>query len=125
MKGSSPTTLRYFARASSRLLRNSARVRASVFDPLPGLFEIPFARPPARKARVHIREYLLVADNVLLAEAHQPQIPYHIDVSFSRVERDQFRPLANAKRRSVDPSRLTPDVMDRCKPVEKDLPDDH
>ncbi len=63
--------------------------------------------------------------NILLAEPNQPQIPHHVDIRFGRVQRDQFRSLANTKSRSINPGGLTPDVVDRGESVEKDLSHNH
>ena len=62
-----------------------------------------------------------MVDNVLLSEFDEPHIPDHIDVSFRCIQRDEFGSFPDPERRSVDPGRLTPDVINRCKPVKQNL----
>jgi hypothetical protein len=74
---------------------------------------------------LHVREQLFVGGDVLVRQRKQPQKSHHIDVSFGRIERDQFGALENAECRGIDPRRLSPDLVDRREPIEQDLAHNH
>ena len=61
---------------------------------------------------------------VVFGDGNEAQVARHVDVGFSSVKREQFGPFVHARGRGVDPRGLTPDLVDRGKPVKQQLADD-
>ena len=119
-----PTTLRYLARASSRLRRNSASAARAFSTRSLDCSRSPSPARPPEKREFTLAEDLFMVGDVLLGKANQPHIAHNVDVSFGGVQRDQFGSFLDARGGSINPCRLTPNVVDRCKSVEKNLSDD-
>src|SRR5262245_38975279 len=96
----------------------------SGIDALPGLLEVALPRAAPAKARFNIRENAPVRGNVYLREGEPSRVADNIDIGFGRIQCDEFRALMRARRCSVDTRGLAPDLVQRRKAIEQQLPDE-
>src|SRR5471032_2624040 len=93
-------------------------------DALRRLFEIAFTRTAAAETGLNIGKNLAMLGDVDFSDGDDPGVARYLDVGADCVERDQFRALMHARGRRIDARGLTPDIVDRRKSIEQELPYD-